>query len=407
MERRSYFEYTFGGSFKFYLISLDELTPGVYRTLYAWGRIGAKGQAKVAYQGPSAVAATAAFVKGENERVGKGYEHPRDPDGLARSAAATGATGGASPLAGLSAAQAVPATTSVSGVSALPRVPAQLAGAHGDLAKAIADPARWLLEEKFDGFRGLLKLEDGQVSLLNREGLEKSRTVNAPALVSALTACAQADPDLWAGTILDGELVGSSWSETAHLLGGAGRTSAGLRYVVFDLPFCAGVDLRPLPWTERRAILEARFACLTAPAELSVELAPTADAAELIWAAGGEGLIIKDRLAPYVSNDRTAWSKVKREQSAEGVILGFDAGSGKNVVSFGSLIIGQYRGGALVEVARISGMTDAVRTAIDASWIGTCVEFQFHQKTEARYRHPRWLRARPDKAPTDCVWEAS
>jgi bifunctional non-homologous end joining protein LigD len=406
MERRSYFEYTFGGSFKFYLISLDE-AAGTYTTTYAWGRIGTAGQAKVAYRGPDEAAALAAFVKGENERIGRGYLHPSDPAGLARAAVATAGTGGASPIATLSAAQAVPATTSVSGVSALPRVPAQLAGAHGELSCAIADPAHYVVEEKFDGFRGLLKLERGSVSLLNREGLEKGRTVNAPALAAALTALADADPELWAGTILDGELVGESWNDTAHLLGGAGRSASGLRYIVFDLPFCAGIDLRPRPWGERRAILESRFAALSAPAELSILLTPTTGVVEAIWERGGEGVIIKDRLAPYVSGDRSAWSKVKREQSAEGVILGFDAGSGKNVAAFGSLILGQYRDGALTEVARISGMTDAVRNSIDASWIGACVEFLFHEKTESRYRHPRWLRARPDKTPRDCVWESS
>jgi bifunctional non-homologous end joining protein LigD len=295
--------------------------------------------------------------------------------------------------------------------SSLPLVPAQLAGQRGDLAAALANPGRFAIEEKIDGHRGMLRLADGNITILNRHGRDEGKIKNAPDLARAARAWADASPALWGGTILDGELYGGSLSGTAHLLGSAGRTDTRLRYIVFDAPFLDGVDQRRLPWSKRRAMLEAIMRGAPAPFELSALLAPTRSVCSDIWARGGEGVVIKDRNAPYSSGDRSSWTKVKQAFTAEGVVLGFAEGRGENAGTFGSVRLGQYRGGKLVEVCAVSGMSDALRATLRRDLIvgQSVVEFKYRpiEGARERYTEPRWVRVRDDKEPVDCVWEES
>ena len=95
---------------------------------------------------------------------------------------------------------------------------------------------------------------------------------------------------------------------------------------------------------------------------------------------------------------------MKRAQTAEAVITGFEPGKGKYAGMVGAVILSQYRDGVLVEVTRVSGMDDATRRDLGPSSINRVIEFEFQDQTADSYRHPRWLRVRPDKDPTDCTW---
>jgi ATP-dependent DNA ligase len=289
----------------------------------------------------------------------------------------------------------------------VPRFGAQLAGDNGlgPLQRAIAEPKKYLVEEKWDGFRGLVTFEDGKIAIRNRHGEDKGRMANAPLVEAALRALADSEPGFWDGTVLDGELVGPSWAETAHLLSGRGRSETGLRFVVFDLPYFAGDDLRGRQLYERRLVLELTLAKVQAPVELSQGLDPAADLAASIWARGGEGLIIKDFASLYMAGNRSAWSKIKKAQTTEAVVMGFQEGKGKYVGMVGAIILGQYRDGQLVEIARTSGMTDVERASLSAADINRVLEVEFQDRTADSLRHPRFLRFRDDKDPADCTWD--
>ena len=73
----------------------------------------------------------------------------------------------------------------------------------------------------------------------------------------------------------------------------------------------------------------------------------------------------------------------------------------------GALILGQYRAGQLVEITRVSGMSDAERARLSDADLGRVVEFAFQDRTADSYRHPRFVRLRDDKVATDCRWESS
>ena len=411
----TYLEFVAGSSAKFYRLSLLATPSGGFVAYAEWGRIGTAGQSIEKYRGPSREAAEATLRAVAGEKRAKGYLDARDPAAGARPASAGGtASGTPVPRPTTPAAPALPVARPSSPVTAGGpvgarldanlRFPAQLAGENGNLAAAIANPSHYVVEEKFDGFRALIAfLPGGRIEIRNRYGEVKGR--QGPQIVAALTTLAKALPELYAGTILDGEIAGATWNQTMRLLASG---EAGNIFHVFDLPVYAGTDLRALPLRERLARLDALLARLPAGGAVAPtpRTAPAAGIVESIWAAGGEGIIIKDLGAAYISGDRSAWTKVKQTQTDEGVITGFEPGNGKYANTVGAVILSQYRGAQLVEGCRVSGMRDDGRRSLDASWRGKVVEFAFQMRTAGSYRHPRWLRPRPDKQPADCRWHA-
>jgi predicted DNA-binding WGR domain protein len=398
----TYLEFVAGSSAKFYRVSLLTAPPD-FVALAEWGRIGTNGQSIEKYRGPNRAAAETAVNKALAAKRAEGYLDRHDPSAGASS---TGTPAGRP--APLRSGTAGPAAARGAGpvgpkLDAIMRFPAQAAGENGNLAAAIAAPSRYVIEEKFDGFRALVAmLPGGRIEIRNRYGEVKGR--QGPQIVAALAELGKRIPALYNGTILDGEIAGATWNQTMVLLASG---ADGNIYHVFDLPVQAGVDLRPLPLRDRLVRLDALLTHLPAgtvvrPTPRSV---PRPGIVEAIWAAGGEGIIIKDLGAAYISGDRSSWTKVKQTQTDEAVITGFEPGKGKYANTIGAVILSQYRNGTLVEVCRVSGMRDDVRRSLNQAWIGKVVEFAFQMRTAGSYRHPRWLRPRPDKRPADCLWK--
>ena len=389
-----YLTCTEGGSNKQYLARLTE-EGGAFRVLCHYGAIGARLASTEKYAGGDRAKAELALARVVGEKLAKGYRETTLPAALALEGAASPAV----PVQILQPTEGLP-----------PRFGAQLAGEReGDpLAAAIADPVRFQVEEKYDGFRALIAISpDRSIAIRNRHGEDKGRIGNAPHLEAALRALADRIPQLYEGTLIDGELVGEDWAETAHLLGAAGKTDTRLRFVAFDLPFARGVDLRALSLSERRLGLETLFTDIGHQISVAPRLTPAADLLDQIWARGGEGLIVKELAAPYLSGNRSSWSKLKRIQTADAVVVGREPGKGKYAGMTGALILGQYRAGQLVEITRVSGMSDAERARLSDADLGRVVEFAFQDRTADSYRHPRFVRLRDDKVATDCRWESS
>jgi hypothetical protein len=430
LHAEAYMEYIYGSSNKFYSIALLENPDGTWSAAFNYGPIDhprgwgfkaagvAEAVARKAYDAAlrdksdytlrGKVAAYAAYP--DVVRVGLPAPAPAPVSATPATVAAKASAPANQP------AVLVPTSAGGSGINrvqpsdgGVPRFPAQLCGANGSIAPVLADPGRFAVEEKFDGFRGLVSiLPGGRFEIRNRDGVNTGRIENTPGLRAALMALVAKAPSLAAGTLLDGELVGRSWNETATLLSAKGGSDAGLRYVVFDVPWLAGRDLRALSLRERRVELTALAAHFDGTVlVLSRLLAPAVDLAERIWAAGGEGLIIKDWGTAYTPGDRRKWLKIKELHTADGVILGYEGGHGKYALISGSVRIGQFKAGKLVEVCKISGFTDAIRRSFDESMVNRVIEFKHNGKTEDSYRFPRWYRWRDDKKPEACTWEAS
>jgi bifunctional non-homologous end joining protein LigD len=197
----------------------------------------------------------------------------------------------------------------------VPSVTPQLVGNTGlrALRAAIAEPDRFVCEPKVDGVRGLVAYGPGKMlETRNRSGIRRD-WLRGDAFEGGLRRLANQLPILWDGTVLDGELTAGRFETTMAALFGAKRHRAELRYVVFDVPILAGVDLRGLPWEERRERLELLAQAFDIPLELSPVVEPSRALAIEMTDGRLEGVVLKDRTSPYRDGGRSGWFKVKHQ----------------------------------------------------------------------------------------------
>ncbi len=239
------------------------------------------------------------------------------------------------------------------------------------------DPAGYLVSEKFDGVRALW---DGAV-LRFRSG----RRANAPAWFTAR----------WPAQALDGEL----WLARGRFerLSGIVRRSVprddewrGLRYLVFEMPGGDG-DFA------RRAACLRRIAAQSGASNLvAVEQRRVVGATELrrrlaeVVDAGGEGLMLHRADSLFHTGRSAALLKLKPEQDAEAVVVGYIAGRGKYGGQMGAL---RMRGAGGARFAIGTGFSDAVRA--DPPPLGAIVTYRHRGVTHRGVpRFPSFLRVR-------------
>jgi len=212
----------------------------------------------------------------------------------------------------------------LNGEAAPPTVKPMLASAMPE-ARTIEDYAGpdWVLEEKFDGHRlTLVVAVNATVTGWSRPGADR------PAALRGLPAKLEADAAHLPVGIYDGELYvpGGTSSDVVRL-----DRSEDLRLVLFDVIEVLGVKATDKAFRERRALLElcVRHCPTPGRVRLAEQKSVTLAAVKAIWAAKGEGAIVKKLDGTYRSGYRTpAWVKVKKVSAAELVIAGF--GEGKN-----------------------------------------------------------------------------
>ncbi len=231
-----------------------------------------------------------------------------------------------------------------------PKVPKpQLATLTDDLA----DPATHWHELKFDGYRALVPIGKDGVRILTRSGLDWSDRF-APLL--------PAFEDLPCDTaLIDGEIVAGAGLHGFGMLQKAIKAGGPFTFQAFDLLHRDGDDLTGEPLETRRAALEALLK--DAPPLGSLQVSPVIrgaadDAFAAICKAGGEGLIAKRLDASYMPGRSRAWLKVKCEQRAEFVVVGWQR-SDKRSRPFASLALAARDGEALRYVGKTGTGFDA------------------------------------------------
>lgn len=218
------------------------------------------------------------------------------------------------------------------------------------------DGERWLHEIKWDGYRLLADLHEGEVKLRSRNGLDW--TADFPEVTQAVRALPVHDARL------DGELVvldaqgRSDFAALQRVIDGSSKQP--LRYIVFDLPGVAGVDISRAPLVARKALLKQLIGPEPGTLAFSEHVL---DHGPAVFAASGdagfEGIVSKQVDAPYVNTRARSWVKVKHEDSDEFVIVGHTAPKGSRV-GFGSLLLATPDGGGLRYVGRVgTGFDDA------------------------------------------------
>ncbi|PZP64262.1 MAG: DNA ligase D [Pseudoxanthomonas spadix] len=206
------------------------------------------------------------------------------------------------------------------------------------LAKLGESPPKgdqWVHEIKWDGYRILATIADGQVRLWSRNALEW--TAKIPEIRDAVAALG-----LRSGA-LDGELIaGSGTKEDFNLLQAtlSGERQGALAYALFDVLHLDGVDIADAPLLERKALLKELLD--TGPAghlAFSSHVVGDGDAAyRLAGERHFEGIISKRADRAYHPGRSEDWKKTKQLASDEFAVVGYTAPKG-NRTGFGSLLL--------------------------------------------------------------------
>jgi DNA ligase-1 len=242
---------------------------------------------------------------------------------------------------------------------------------------ALGDAHRWASEWKWDGIRGQLIRREGQCFIWSRG--EELVTERYPEVVQA----ARTLPD---GTVMDGELL--AWSGDSPLPFQSMQRRIGRRtlspklladvpvaFLAFDLLEENGVDLRDVPWSERRERLER---LLQARAQSAVHLSPVMNAAsweevaeqrEQARERGAEGLMLKRRDSPYaIGRPRGIWWKWKVVPfTVDAVLIYAQRGHGQRASLYTDYTFALWKEGELVPFAKAySGLTDEEIRKVDS-----------------------------------------
>jgi bifunctional non-homologous end joining protein LigD len=201
----------------------------------------------------------------------------------------------------------------------------------------------WIYEEKYDGYRILAYKEGDGVTLVSRNGNDRTATYASVArAIQQLPVRA---------VLLDGEVVAfdrKGISRFQLLQEGSRATS----YAVFDCLYKAGRDLRNEPLTARRAAAESVIDNMKG-LMISRRLPDNGvEAYKIAKKKGYEGIVAKDLSSPYIEGRSTKWLKVKVHQEEEMVIGGYTKPEGSRRY-FGALLLGAYEDGKLRYVGKV------------------------------------------------------
>jgi len=286
--------------------------------------------------------------------------------------------------------------------------------------ETLPDGEGWAYEVKYDGFRCVAFVDDGEVELQSRNG--KTLTRYFPEVAASFP------PGRF---VFDGEIVASSFDTLGQRIHPAKsrveRLSAETpaRFIAFDLLALGDQVLMEHSYDERRAALEKVG---------GIELAPVVRSAGEAqdWLQTEEGVIAKQSGEPYRPGERTGMVKIKRVRTADCVVVGWRPGKAEGTL--GALILGMYDGDRLREVGHSSGFSAKEKRELpaklapfetgergsgepsrwtqgrDLQWIAVrpelVVEITFDHTSDGRIRHgakvQRW---RDDKEPRDCTYD--
>jgi ATP-dependent DNA ligase len=316
----------------------------------------------------------------------------------------------------------------------------------------------FLYEPKWDGFRAIVFRGGREVFIQSRDLRPLDRYF--PELHAVLL---EKLPD---NCVLDGEIViatprGLDFDALQLRLHPAASRAAKLAketpaaFVAFDAIALGGRDLRDVPQSERRRLLEQALAGAGPPVHLTPMTRDSAVASEWLSrfeGAGLDGVIAKPEQGIYEPGKR-AMIKVKHARTADCVVAGFRWHKDGKDQRVGSLLLGLYdKHGRLHHVGVTSSFTMARRKELalelaplrndamaqhpwrewaeagggemtrmpggqsrwsagkDLSWeplrIERVCEVKYDHMQGDRFRHGAvFLRWRPDKPPADCRYD--
>jgi ATP-dependent DNA ligase len=291
----------------------------------------------------------------------------------------------------------------------------------------------WLYEPKWDGFRGILENDEGEVALWSRKERPLLRYFPELAPLGEL---------LPPNSALDGEIVIArkgvldfdAMQTRLHPAESRVRMLSEkipAEFIAFDILLWKGKPLHELPLAKRRKELERRAK--------GFRLSSYTDDENMArkWldrfeSAGLDGVVAKRTDLPYLPGSREAVVKVKEHKTADCVLVGLRWKARPSTIA--TLLLGLYNakgnldyvGSAAVGARRHAEIAERVLPLLEDAperrfsepnrW-GTgeleesavrpelVVEVRYDKVQGNRLRHgTRFLRFRDDKEPKDCTW---
>ncbi|HSO73055.1 MAG TPA: non-homologous end-joining DNA ligase, partial [Thermodesulfobacteriota bacterium] len=304
-------------------------------------------------------------------------------------------------------------------------IPHNLEPMLASLVKEPFDDPGWLFEVKWDGYRAIAAITEGNVSLTSRNQISfKQKFFPLVELLEKFRFDA----------VLDGEVVilDNQGRANFQLLQNYQKTGRGyLVYYVFDLLYFQGHELLNLPLVKRKELLKQ---ILPVDAHIKFSDHVVKDGIlffQVVKDKGLEGILAKHSQSVYKPGRRSRqWLKIKTQLTQEGIIAGFTEPQ-KSRKYFGSLILGAYEGDELVYIGSSGGgfnqeklqqiyekLQPLVQTQMPfkikppyrtpITWVKPelVCEVAFTEWTEeGQMRHPVFLRLRDDKPAREVVRE--
>jgi ATP-dependent DNA ligase len=328
------------------------------------------------------------------------------------------------------------------------------------LAKRVSElpsVGEWIFEPKWDGFRALIFRDGKEILIQSRDGKPLDRyfpELHPPLLSQLPKRC-----------VLDGEVViaqsGALDFDALQLRLHPAASRVKLlseqipaSVVFFDLLANGARDLRQLPFSERRRMLESLLEKVKPPIHLTpatTDFATASDWFRRFEGAGLDGVVAKPVSGTYEPNKRVML-KVKHERDCDCVVAGFRWHKKGDRTAVGSLLLGLFDDrGALQHVGVCASFTNQKRLELvdflapyrqnalrdhpwkewaidesavdrrmpggqsrwsqgkDLSWEPLrpelVVEVAYDHMQGDRFRHTaQFRRWRPDKQPSDCTF---
>jgi bifunctional non-homologous end joining protein LigD len=239
--------------------------------------------------------------------------------------------------------------------------PVFVAPALATLTTTAPEGDDWLHEMKFDGYRILALVVDGQARLFSRNGKDWTGSLAPVADAVAALGLRQALVDGEAAVLLPDGTTSFQALQNRMSAEGPGE----LAYFAFDLLHLDGFDLRPVALDARKALLRQLLASRAQGGVGVIRYSEHVegrggDFFESACRQGLEGIVSKRRKAPYRSGRGFDWVKVKCLLEQEVVIGGMTAPTGARV-GLGALLVGVHdEAGRLRYAGKVgTGFTDA------------------------------------------------
>jgi ATP-dependent DNA ligase len=304
---------------------------------------------------------------------------------------------------------------------------------EAELVSELPEGDGWQYEPKWDGFRGILENDGGELALWSRKERPLLRYFpELRPLGELLPPHSALDGEIVIAR--DGVLDFDSMQMRLHPAESRVRKLSPeipAEFIAFDVLLWNGKPIHDRPLQQRRSELE-RVAKGFRLSPYTYDLDGATAWLDTFEAAGLDGVIAKRVDLPYVPGSREAVVKVKPYKTADCVVVGLRWKSKPDRIA--TLLLGLYRddggldyvGSAAVGTGRHAQIAERVLPLVDEKsdrrfsepnrW-GTgeleeaalrpdlVAEVRYDKVQGNRFRHgTRFIRFRDDKDPKDCTW---